>query len=116
MKTSRVYIDSRYRLPGGTDSDFRIALKTPIEVPHGAPGWIDGVRLSNSFGNIAFERNDRAFVREFVGGSYFDFQFDLPPGDYNGNTLAPILEAGLNSSTGLPNHYSVTFASGKFTV
>ena len=115
MPTSRVYIDSRYRLPGGTDSDFRIALKTPIEVPHGTPGWIDGVCLSNSFGNIAFGRNDRVFVREFVGGSYYDFHFDIPPGEYNGHTLAPILEVAINVLTGLPNNYTVTFASGTLT-
>ncbi len=116
MPTRRVYIDSRYRMPGGTDSDFRYALRTPIEVPPGTLGFIDGVVLSQSFGCAIAGYNDAVFVREVYQAGTTDRVLTLGAGDYNGYTLAAELAAKLNAGTTLPNVYAVTFANGCLTV
>ena len=101
-------------MPGGTDSDFRYALKTPVEVPRGTVGWIDGVVLSQSFGNIIAGYNDTLFVRELASG-FHDYVITITRGDYNGYTLATELETQLNAGTTLADPYFVTFASGSLT-
>ncbi len=116
MPTRRVYIDSRYRMPGGSDSDFRYALKTPIEVAPGTLGFIDGVVLSQSFGCIAAGYNDTVFVREVYQAATTDRVFTLDAGEYNGYTLATELAAKLNAGTTLPQGCAVTFADGRLTV
>jgi len=116
MPTRRVYIDSRYRCPGGTDSDFRYALRTPIEVPPGTLGFIDGVVLSQSFGCVIAGYNDTVFVREIYQAGTTDRVLTLGAGDYNGYTLATELAAKLNAGTTLPDVYAVTFANGCLTV
>ncbi len=115
MPTKRIYIDSRFRLPGGTDSDFRYALKTPIEIPRGTIGWIDGVVISHSFNTVIQGHNDRLFVREVYGASYHDRGLTIPAGDYNGYSLASTSEALLNIGTSLPQVWTVTFESGMLT-
>ena len=115
MPTKRIYIDSRFRLPGGTDSDFRYALKTPIEIPRGTIGWIDGVVISHSFNTVIQGHNDRLFVREVYGASYHDRALTIPAGDYNGYSLASTIEALLNIGTSLPQVWTVTFESGMLT-
>ena len=112
MHTKRIYIDSRYRLAGGTDSHFRYALKTPIEVPRGTMGWIDGVVISHSFNSVIKGHNDTLYVREVHGASYVDRALVITPGDYNGFTLATAIQALLNSGSTLPNVWSVSFDSG----
>ncbi len=116
MPTRRVYIDSRYRMPGGTDSDFRYALRTLIEVAHGTLGFIDGVVLSQSFGCVIAGYNDTAFVREVYQAAIKDRVLEISPGEYNGYTLATELAAQLNAGTTLPQSYAVTFADGRLTV
>ena len=115
MPTKRIYIDSRYRLPGGTDSDFHYALKTPIEVPRGTMGWIDGVVISHSFNTVIQGHNDTLFVREVLGVSYEDRALTIPAGDYNGYTLATTIETILNTGTSLPQVWTVVFESGMLT-
>ena len=115
MPTKRIYIDSRYRLPGGTDSDFHYALKTPIEVPRGTMGWIDGVVISHSFNTVIQGHNDTLFVREVLGVSYEDRALTIPAGDYNGYTLATTIETILNIGSSLPQVWTVTFDSGTLT-
>ena len=92
MHTKRIYIDSRYRLAGGTDSNFRYALKTPIEVPRGTMGWIDGVVISHSFNSVIAGHSDMLYVREVQGASYEDRALTIPAGDYNGFTLATAIQ------------------------
>ena len=115
MPTKRIYIDSRFRLPGGTDSDFRYALKTPIELPRGTVGWIDGVVISHSFNSVIQGHNDRLFIREVNGVSIHDRVVTIPAGDYNGFSLAETLEALLNLGTTLPHLWTVVFESGMLT-
>jgi len=115
MPTKRIYIDSRFRLPGGTDSNFRYALKTPIEIPRGTMGWIDGVVISHSFNSVIQGHNDTLFVREVQGASYEDRVLTIPAGNYNGYTLAATIETLLNLGTTLPHVWTVTFDSGTLT-
>jgi len=115
MPTKRIYIDSRYRLQGGTDSDFHYALKTPIELARGTQGWIDGVVISHSFNTVIKAHNDTVFVREVLGASYEDRVLTIPAGDYNGYTLATTIETLLNLGTSLPQVWTVTFDSGTLT-
>ena len=63
MQTKRIYVDSRYRLAGGTDTDFRFALKTPVEIERGTLGWIDGVVIPNVFNTVKICYNDQLFAR-----------------------------------------------------
>ena len=99
-------------MPGGSDSDFRYALKTPTEVPRGTMGWIDGVVLSHSFNSVIAGRNDTLYVREVNGASYLDRALTIPPGDYNGYTLASEILTLLNTGSVLSNPWAVVFASG----
>jgi len=115
MPTKRIYIDSRYRIPGGTDSDFHYALKTPIEVPRGTMGWVDGVVISHSFNTVIQGHNDTLFVREVLGASIEDRVLTIPAGDYNGYTLATAIETILNIGRILTQPWVVTFASGTLT-
>lgn len=112
MPTKRIYIDSRYRMPGGTDSDFRYALKTPVEVPRGTMSWIDGVVISHAFNSVIAGHNDTLFVREVYGASYADRALTIPAGDYNGYTLATAIQTILNTGSALPNAWSVAYQNG----
>jgi len=103
-------------MPGGTDSDFRYALKTPIEVPPGTLGFIDGVVLSQSFGCVVAGYNDTVFVREVFQSAVTDRVLTLGAGDYNGYTLATELASKLNTGSTLFDIYAVTFANGCLTV
>ena len=112
MHTKRIYIDSRYRLAGGTDSNFRYALKTPIEVPRGTMGWIDGVVISHSFNSVIAGHNDTLYVREMYGATVKDHGLIIRAGDYNGHTLATEIQTLINGVTILPYLWSVAFDSG----
>ena len=114
MPTKRIYIDSRFRMPGGSDSDFRYALRTPIELARGTIGWIDGVVLSQSFGNIIAGYNDTLYLRELTA-TFKDHIITIIPGDYNIYTLATEIETQLNLVKTLTDPYVITPASGSLT-
>ena len=99
-------------MPGGTDSDFRYALKTPVEVPRGTMSWIDGVVISHAFNSVIAGHNDTLFVREVYGASYADRALTIPAGDYNGYTLATAIQTILNTGSALPNAWSVAYQNG----
>ena len=75
-------------MPGGTETDFKIALKTPVELERGMMGWIDGVVIPNTFRTIIEGHNDTLFVREALGSIINDRVIVVPTGDYNAYTLA----------------------------
>ena len=70
MQTKRIYVDSRYRLPGGTDTDFRFALKTPVEIERGTLGWIDGVVIPNVFNTVKIGYQARVPLGPRAGNAF----------------------------------------------
>ena len=115
-QTKRIYVDSRYRMPGGTETDFKIALKTPVELERGMMGWIDGVVVPNTYRTIIEGHNDTLFVREALGSIINDRVIVVPTGDYNAYALAANIKLLLNGAGKIPalGLWDVWAGSGSF--
>ena len=104
----RIYIDSRHRVPGGTDSDFSTLLRRPIELPPNSVGVIEQCLLSNTFESIIAGVNDKLYVRESISGVLTDKALTLPAGSYVPSSLATVVAAALNTLAGT---YTCTVSS-----
>ena len=114
MQTKRIYIDSRCRLAGGSDTDFRYALKTPVEIERGTMGWVDGVVIPNVFNTVKTGHNDTLFVRETHGSTIKDRALVIEAGDYHAYSLAATLQTMLRAGSTLPGLWTVGYTSGNF--
>jgi len=103
-------------MEGGTETDFKIALKTPVELERGMMGWIDGVIVPNTFRTIITGHNDTMFVREALGSIINDRVIVVPAGDYNAFTMAAEMKSLLNGAGKIPalGLWDVWISSGSF--
>ena len=76
----RIYIDSRHRSSGTSDSDFSVTLRRPLEFKPDTVGVVEQVILSNTFESIVAGVNDKLYVRESVSGVLTDTVLTLAGG------------------------------------
>ena len=94
--TTAIYVDSRLRIPGGTDSDFEIVLREPVTL-EGARVRFDNIRFVDSFYTTALGRH--IYFKDGSGGIT---AYALPEQAYTGARLA----AAIQTATGRTTTYS----------
>ncbi len=93
---SVIYVDSRARTPGGSDSSFEIELRESLHLDdHGVR--VDSIRFTNSF--LTTDLGRHVYYKDGAGG--LDV-FALPQQAYTGTSLA----AALQTVTGRTTTYS----------
>jgi len=108
----KFYIESRYR-SSGSNEDFVYQLPRGIDIPDSL-AYIDCVCVPNTIYSIRQNTNDKLYIREShistSGGSpTITYRvINLQPGQFNGVTLAAIVQTALNTGTTMPS-YTVTF-------
>ena len=108
----KFYIESRYRA-SGTNEDFVYQLPRGVEIPD-SKAYIDCVLVPNTVYSVKAGVNDRLYVREALisspgGAEVVTYRIAvLPPGQYNGVTLASSVQSALNLNTTIPT-YAVSF-------
>ena len=122
----KLYLDSRKRQPGGTDTNFAIQLPYPINVSGKA--FVDVVLTANSYYSIRDDENDKLYMTETIAnGTIYARRLTLPAGRYTVDTLATAIKDAANttvlpgqnsSGTNLPSQYTCTYSvlTGKITL
>ena len=122
----KLYLDSRKRQPGGSDTDFAIQLPYPINVSGKA--FVDVVLLANSFYTIRDDENDKLYMTETIAnGTLYARRLTIPAGRYTVDTLATAIATAANttvfpgqnsSGTNLPSQYTAAYSAltGKITL
>jgi hypothetical protein len=103
----KLYLDSRKRQPGGTDTDFAIQLPYPINVSGKA--FLDVILCPNSFYLVRAGDSDRLYVAE-TQSNVKRVAF-LIPGQYDAHTLATACQNALNQNKGIPGTYVCQYLS-----
>ena len=121
-----MYLDSRKRTPGGTDTNFAIQLPYPINVSGKA--FVDVVLTANSYYSIRDDENDKLYMTETIAnGTIYARRLTLPAGRYTVDSLATAIKDAANttvlpgqnsSGTNLPSQYTCTYSAltGKITL
>jgi hypothetical protein len=122
----KLYLDSRKKTPGGSNTDFAIQLPYPINVSGKA--FVDVVLLANSFYTIRDDENDKLYMTETIAnGTLYARRLTIPAGRYTVDTLATAIKDAANttvfpgqnsSGTNLPSQYTCSFSTltGKITL
>jgi hypothetical protein len=103
----KIYLDSKKRQPGGTDTDFAIQLPYPINVSGKA--FLDVILCPNSFYLVRAGDSDRLYVAE-TQSNVKRVAF-LIPGQYDAHTLATACQNALNQNKGIPGTYVCQYLS-----
>lgn len=121
MPYRRIYIDSRFAMPGGNGSSFQYSLPNAVTLPASTVAVIDGIHLPNCVPCIREGINDKLYWREQLSGqSVVEKTATLDPGNYNANTLAVQLAHAMNTATSFSSGvqggvtvlpYSVTYST-----
>ena len=122
----KIYVDSRKRQPGGSDTDFAVQFPYPVVVSGKA--FVDVVLLNNSFYTIRDDENDKLYMSEtLANGTLFARRLTIPEGRYTVATLVTAIKDAANSTvfpgqnssgTNLPSPYTADYSdlTGKITL
>lgn len=108
----KFYIESRYR-SSGTNEDFVYQLPRGIDIPSSL-AYVDCCCVPNTIYSIRSGSNNKLYIQEsYVSApgvnAVVTFRIvNLQPGQYNGVTLANVVQTALNLGTSMPT-YTVTF-------
>ena len=105
----KIYVDSRHRI-SGSNEDFVWQIPETVDI---GDSWcyIDCVLIPNTFYSIRHNHNDKIYIKERVGTTDHFRIAQIPPGQYNGVTLATIVQTVMNTGSNLASTgaYSVTY-------
>ena len=96
----KIYIDSRFRTANSkSGSDFSVELPRSFNVPDGVVAHIDDIVVPVSWRTVD-ERNNKCYVKFYAtygpgDPTFATANFTIAPGNYDGNTFAAELQAGL---------------------
>ena len=107
-----IYVDSTFRVPGGTTTDFKVALRETISVKDGSLMRIDQIRFPVVFFNVS---PDNCFLY-ILWGNMVGARVRLEVGNYDGYTLAAHIRERCALATGGTWQASFTAATGSITV
>ena len=121
-----IYLDSRKRQAGGTDTDFAVQFPYPVVVSGKA--FVDVVLLANTFYTIRDDENDKLYMSETVAnGTLYARRLTIPAGRYTVDSLATAIKDVANttvvpgqnaSGTNMPSQYTAAYSAltGKITL
>lgn len=101
----KVYVDSRHRI-SGTNEDFVWQIPETVDIPD---SWcyIDCVLIPNTFYSVRHGHNDKLYIKERNGSTDTFRVVQIPPGQYNGITLATAVQTVMNAGSAF--FYAVTY-------
>jgi hypothetical protein len=107
-----IYVDSKFRVPGGTTTDFKIALRETIHVPDGSLMRVDQIRFPVVFYTVSA---DNCYLY-LLTGTNVGSRVRLEVGGYDGYTLAAHIRERCALATGGSWQAAYTAATGSITV
>jgi hypothetical protein len=122
----KLYLDSRKRQPGGSDTNFAIQFPYPVVVSGKA--FVDVVLMANSFYTVRDDENDKLYMTETLpNATLYARRLTIPAGRYTVNALATAIKDAANttvlpgqnsSGTNLPSQYTAAYSNltGKITL
>ena len=110
----KIYLDSRFCLPGGKGSNFTYELGQTVQCGPNCVGYVCDVCLPVSWPTIGANNQMLYMIERSLDGTTAQGRiFTVPPGSYNAATLATAIQTALNGagnpSTGLGGTYTVTY-------
>jgi hypothetical protein len=96
MDIKKVYIDSRFKTNGNSDSDFFIELPITLNVPDKTVCYIDEIVIPVSWTMIS-SRNNRLYFKFINGIVNSNIVLVLDSGNYNGISFSEALQSLMNS-------------------
>ena len=112
LPVRKIHVSSDFRKPGGTPSDFSIALSSSVQLPDDTVAYIDNITINNSFYTVTTGFSDLLYIAEQAASTITCRSIQLPQGNYSLISYAKALEDALN--TGAPaslgtTPYTVTY-------
>ena len=112
LPVRKIHVSSDFRKPGGTPSDFSIALSSSVQLPDDCVAYIDNITINNSFYTVTTGFSDLLYIAEQASGTITCRSIQLPQGNYSLISYAKALQDALN--TGAPaslgtTPYTVTY-------
>ena len=99
----KLFIDSRFALPGGTATEFEVEIpQGGLDLPDNCVGFIDAISVP-SFPNV-FEGRDRIYLREDTPTTIKLRYVTLAANNYSAATLKDELQIRLNENFTLPDN------------
>jgi hypothetical protein len=92
-----IRVDSRYRLEGGTSTDFTVRLPSTVEFPEDCRCFVSAVSLHHSWWNVEQGLSDRLYVIETRTGEKLCRAVQVPAGNYTSLSLPAAIADALNS-------------------
>lgn len=96
LRYKRVVVDSRFRVPGGTSSDFAFDLPESLYLPPGTYAYLDGVIIPMAWWTVELGLNDKVKFTQQVGGTVHTYTATIPPGVYDSPQLGNALVTAMN--------------------
>ena len=110
LQIRKIHLDSRFKLPGGSHSDFEVALPQMLETPENTIAFIDNITIPHSWTSVD-ESNRYLFLAERAGTSapyvYSVRRLDIPQHSHSGTSYKTALQTALNTNT--PAGISATY-------
>ena len=106
LPVRKIHVSSDFRKPGGTPSDFSIALSSSVQLPDDTVAYIDNITINNSFYTVTTGFSDLLYIAEKVGTTITCRSIQLPQGNYSLISYAQALGNALN--TGAPASLGTT--------
>ena len=99
LPLNKIYIDTRLKTnDSASNSDFRFQLNKTVFLPKDSTFCIDDVNMPHTWNTIETGVNDRLYVGWQLGGGQPSYKIIIiPPGRYNGTTLADWFRSEINA-------------------
>ena len=96
MQCTKVHVDSRWKQPSESHSDFSIKLSQSIMFGDEVSALIDNITIPNTFYTVNGS-NDTCYISEYVAGAGYVRKVTLAHGNLSGITFSTSLQNALNS-------------------
>ncbi len=96
LEIKKVYIDTRFKTDGNSDSGFYIELPLSLNIPDKCVCYVDDIVLPVSW-HMIDSRNDQLYIGYRIGDVVSEQTVTIPTGNYNGITFSNALNAAMNS-------------------
>jgi hypothetical protein len=96
LEIKKVYIDTRFKTDGNSDSDFYIELPLTLNIPDKCVCYIDDIVLPVSW-HMIDSRNNKLYIAYRINDVVSEQTVTIPTGNYNGITFSNALKSAMNS-------------------
>jgi hypothetical protein len=116
----RIYVDSRFRTTDSASaSDFTVELHETVRLPDRCRVRLHDISIPYAWRTVEAGLNQLLFLEELRNGGSARRVLTLPPGQYDGRSLATTLQALMNADhswTGAVNPYTVSYSEQRGTI